>query len=556
MKKLSLLIAAVSTFGVLTLSNNSPKTVKAEDETQLLRPDEVWTQATPRFDDGQFVYPWEYLGNLHNYPGTESYTNEFADLEIKFYPSNETFDSTKNYATIVHSTWATISADSIIAKFKENNYDETIEVKPALRYIAKEGKGYSDSDYYLPEISHKYSFEYMDPSKWNIFMFNDATNLGWGFGAETQLQLDPESEIYSLKYTFKTGGLTFYAMDSSYEDPATKFDRSTRKEFSAINIEKAGEYKIQLSFRKFDGFSALKNEDSSLNAFYKLDYVSKLETNSVGENILRNKEVYSTENPTNRNAYTDGETGSGYQIQNTRVEKTFYIWDLGSIYALDNIRTYWEASCPIKYNVFVATEELTDLDSFEYITEESENWSKFKLIEEVNCEQSTHDDFIVPEDGHPFSARYILLQTVEASSNATRYGYRLHEIEAYTTTETYFYGAQVGTSDNGNAIRFIGITKVEDIESFNNKISFELSYSNGSDNFGPREVEINNFFKTLKTSLTGVSSASLTAPENYYFFSFTLTGVQEGTYTITLKVNGSIYQIVSYNYADEILVRL
>ncbi len=561
--------------GMLTLNSNyngdnTPIVEAVEEKEKLLAPNMVSNPSPGQafHESGELELAWEYLTKKYN--GTEVSVKDIASLEFKFFLASETFSEDGTYATIVRENEGNVPADDIIKALKAANYPSSSTVKVAIRYLSKV-ENYLNSDYYIltnaagEELSHTYEIEYLDPTLYDFYMFDGAAissgNI-WGFDAKTRLQLDDESGIYSIEYKFSKGELKIYLLDSTNDDPESIFD--TKKESDPINVEKSGTYKFQFSFRNHEGFTYLKigvpDDKDKYNGYYHLEHLSSLDTNSAIGNVLLNKDVHSTATPTDPKVYTNGKTSTGHQIEatETRVKETFYIWDLEQIYPLDKINVYWEAACPTEYNIFVSTKQIDDLESFEYINDLSVTWSDWTLFQNVKCAQATHTDNISLEQ--PVLARYVLLQTVEASDDVWRnWGYQLWEIEAFIPSDHLLYGAQVGKSDNANAIRFIGLARIEDVMTYSDDVVLELTYRKGDD-IRTRDVSINNYYKTLTTSLNGVSNVTLNADEimtegNYYFFSLTLIGIVDGTYEITLKVNDLQYQTITYNYENGALSR-
>lgn len=562
--------------GMLTLNSNSngnktPIVEAVEEKEKLLAPNIV--HPTPanaqNFDDkGNLTMTWEYWDDC------SACVESSASVEFKFFLASEEFNENEDYPSLIKNDRnLNVSSNDIVNALKKANYQSPSTIKVAMRYLAKENSKYLSSDYYIVSnlagevLSHTYEIEYIDPSDYNVYMFGPGAQLSdWDFHDYTKLKLDTTSEIYSIEYEFAVGMFKIYLLPSSEIDQKASF--SSRKESGEIQIKKNGTYKFQFTFKNHKDFTLLDIADPLDDGYYHLEYLSTIDTNSANGNVLLNKDVYSTATPTDPKTYTNGDTGGGYQIPadsegKNRVKKTFYLWDLEQTYPLDKINIYWQTSCPTEYNIFVSTEEIDDLESFEYIDVSSATWSNWTLFKNVTCQQENHTDNLSLDK--PVLARYILLQTVEASDDAWKnWGYWLHEIEAFATTNHLLYGAQVGKSENANAIRFIGLAKIEDVATYSDDVVLELTYRK-DDDIRTRDVSINNYYKTLTTSLNGVSNVTLNADEiitedtegNYYFFSFTLIGILEGTYEITLKVNDLKYQTITYNFDEnEVLSRV
>ena len=559
--------------GMLTLNSkyngdNIPIVEAAEEKEKLSTPNVVATPSPNQgfHENGELELAYEYLTSVYKkYGDTEILVKDIASLEIKFFLASETFSEDGTYATIVRENQGNVLPGDIIGALKSANYPSSSTVKVAIRYLAKV-EGYLNSDYYIvtnlagEEISYTYNIEYINSKDYNVYIFGGATEKNWDFDANTMLKLD--DEIYSIEYKFSKGEFRLYLL-STQEDGNKEKDFEKRREFAIINIETSGTYKLQFSFRNHENFIPLTNDKSSeYNGYYRLEYLSSIDKNSTsGNNVLFNKEVYSTTNPTDPKVYTNGTTTDGFQIKENQQKDTYYIWDLDQIYALDKMNIYWERACPTEYNIFVSTNQIDDLESFEYITDSSETWSDWTLFQNVKCEEAIHTDNISLDQ--PILARYVLLQTVEAREEVYGdWGYNLYEIEAFTPSDHLLYGAQVGKSDNAKAIRFIGLARIEDVNTYSDDVVLELTYK-GDKTFGPRKVSINNYYKTLTTSLNGVLDVTLNADDimaedtegNYYFFSFTLIGILDGTYEITLKVNDLQYQTITYNYENGALSR-
>lgn len=526
--------------------------VAAEASAELVKmvnPHEINGREVRVQDNGGIDYPWEYLINT-KYPGTETIVQDMAYLEFQFY-NDETFVEGKEYASYMTDKPSILQPSVIIDTLKKANYPEESDVGVAIRYIAKEGSGYTNSDFYVQEgLRHTYHIDYVDESLYDVYAFGDAN--GWAMEERYHFVYQENTHMYSLESEF-SGLVKMFVLEKG-----TSFTENRKEGNFQIALDKKETCRIEFSFRHptEEGFIENNFTEDSLNGWIRFTKLSLIEEgeNPVSENLLSNKLVYSSELPNDRKCYTDGKSDAGAQMTSKDV-KAWYMWDLGETFPLHELRIWWEASCADKYDIYLAdtVAHPEDLEQYNNKVDLPEaDWVKAASVV-ASKPNTTHDDRVIL--AKDIEARYILIQTTVASGNAAAYGYYLYEVEAFASLyDTSFVGAQYGTSVQGNAIRFIGKVKA-DPATFAHEVKMELSFTDGTVSYGPKAVEMTYFYKTLTTTLNGVTNARLTADEGYYFFSFTLTNVKDGTYTVSVLENGEVCGGATYSLANGALSR-
>ncbi len=574
MKRLGLFVMG----GLLALSMvglaSAPKqpvhaegTAEASNELiKMVDPTQVWKNATMKIeaDQNRLNYPWEYL--TVNYPETETKVKDVAYLEFQFY-NEETFVEGKEYASYMTDVEGFLPFDTIVETLKKANYPEESDVGIAIRYVAKEGSGYANSDFYVQEgLRHTFHMNYADESLYDVYAFGPAA-CGWAMNEEYRLSYHADTHIYSLEKELLPNSMVKVFITDKANNTYAQYDTACE----SMVTKEAGMYRLEFSFRHPTGAGFVEDinraDPENLNGWIRLTKLSEIEEGEtvVSGNLLSNKLVYSSELPhdkpdgisteTWRKCYTDGNKNSGYQMA-ARDVKAWYMWDLGDVYSLSGFGVWWEASCADEYDIYLSDTVAHPEDLEQYN-------GKFDLLEEKVWKKAasvvasepnkTHDDQVtLPQN---MTGRYVLLQTTKQSDFAKGYGYQLFEFEAYAATyDTSFVGAQFGTSAQGNAIRFIGKVQA-DPATFAHEVKMELSFTNGAVSYGPKAVTMDYFYKTLTTTLNGVSNTKLTAEEGYYFFSFTLTNVKDGTYTISVLEDGEWCGGATYTLANGSLSR-
>lgn len=534
----------------------------SEELVKMVNPHEVNGRAISvhaRDDSGELVldYPWEYMNA--NYPGTQTPVKNIATLEFQFF-LDENFAPGKEYVNYIKEGDGWISVQDVVNELKKANYPEESNVGIAVRYVAKEGSGYANSDFYVQDgLRHTFQLNYVDESLYDVYAFGPAA-CGWAMEEEYRLSYQAETHMYSLEKELKANDMVKVFITDKANNTYAQYDTACE----SLKTNEAGMYRLEFSFRHptENGFVENANrKNKELDGWMRLTKLNAIEEGEVpvSGNLLSNKLVYSSELPGEdenaRKLYTDGNKNSGYQMT-ARDVSAWYMWDLGESISLSGFGIWWEASCADKYDIYLANtvahpDNLDDYNGkFDLLEEKT--WVKAASVE-ASKPNTTHDDQVTLAEN--MTGRYVLIETTKQSDFAKNYGYRLYEVEAYAATyDTSFVGAQYGTSNQGNAIRFIG--KVEaDPATFAHEVKMELSFTDGTVSYGPKAVEMTYFYKTLTTTLNGVANSRMTADEGYYFFSFTLTNVKDGTYTVSVLENGEVCGGATYSLANGALSR-
>ncbi len=308
-----------------------------------------------------------------------------------------------------------------------------------------------------------------------------------------------------------------------------------------------GTYKFKVQMIAKLGYNYSNSNIYNVSGSYTYNVSEFVETKA---NIAKNKTVIIPNNYTpdvgTTNNIVDGNTGSGYRARNSEdnefVTNPWFVIDLGATYNLSEIKTYFEAACPSKFEVYVTDTEITssydgDFSSFNKVGEK-----EYEFIGGVN----PSDSFTLTD----CSGRYVIINCLGASSN---YGIQIYEVEVFESDEVKngvvsLYGTQIGKdSDNNTALRFIGRIEDVDLDSYDKQIQIRVTYTCG-DKTGIGTSNITTLYKSL-TEKNGTSS--LPEVENSYYFYLLLTDVPSNgdtvsTYFVEILVDGILVDNATY----------
>lgn len=521
--------------------------------------------------------------------------SDFFDLELKFYPVKDGFNKESDYPSLVLSSheWVFCTKISEAINLFYDKEMPTDNYSVALRYVAKEGSGYTNSidSYYLPyedpdfsdeqkaNTCHEFTPSFLDEP----YLFGPASGASWEYNENYKLKKN--GSVYSLELELKACTVqndSFKMYVLPYGSGSESFGQ--RKEFAPIAVPEDGKYRFEFSYKSQPGFTSYSSNDNSINGFYRLTKINDVieEPVEAGINVLAGHASllnYKQLGNLDINTHTNGNDGDGNNIV-LKGDVILFLYELDETKVLNSFKLFWEASCPLEYEIYTSN-KITENSLVDEIRKE-EAGSDYAAIYS-SIDMNTYSDFVKVADvkrtsneqgegGMDFveatkatEAKYVLIRTTKASNNGKAYGYRLFEIEAFEAVYNQsFVGAQLGSkTDNDqvvNAIRFIGKAKIDDITTYTDLVSFQLTYSDGTNTKTSKPIEINTYYKTLITTMDGVAGVSMTAADGYYFFSFTLGGVVDGSYTIDLNVTDSENNTLtiasaSYNYSNGTLTR-
>lgn len=438
----------------------------------------------------------------------------------------------------------------------------------------------------IPEdkkLTEKFSIDFEEENLYDLYVFGDNTEIGWVY--DKDYKLTKKDNIYSIELNLLNTnnglqGLTLYTLGLNSDGN----DFASKKEFAKVKVEEDGLYRFEFTYRSNQGLTnQLVSNDNTLVGYYRLTKLNNIESpeeTPAGENLLSGAPLVNYEKlGLNQFDLTNGVSPDGGNIpsEKLRKEKTTYMFEMETVQTFDSFKVSWEASRALEYEIWVTN----DVDAYNTMkellvneTEETDtdpakisNWVKVASYSDLSNPTGVSGVDTLKCDNSALG-KYVILRTLTYSTNAQNYGYWLYDIEGYAKTYDHsIVGAQLGVKEvNGEtteAIRFIGKSKILDPETFTDVVSFELEYTSLDNSVTKKSnpIEIRNFYKTLTTSMGSVINVELTAEEGYYYFSFTLTNVVEGSYQLTLNVSDEDKTVtntigsVSYLYQNNTLTR-
>ena len=432
MKKSLLVIMMSMVMGGLVATPKTAVTAKAEAE-KLDRPDEVYrgewnlTGTQGFHDDGALEYPWEYLQGV-SYKDTGKNVDNFASLEIAFFPSGTTFNENEIYATVIHGHAEKMSSTSINSALKAVGA-KSGEYSPALRYVSKDQEKYSNSDWYAKsDISHYYELDYKlntYKSGENEWYVTSSGQLLW------QWQIlnndNPEHDEIDHMDVLVFAGDTESIDDNSR--PLTTFEvREGHGEIHKAEIEKyLTAANLKPGMYKFSARLIAKEESRYENSnLYPLTNAYKYEPEDLSlVNIAREAKAYASYG--NASAAIDGDKNGGGRWINAESghegnDTGWLVIDLGSKQHLSTINIYWENAYAKNFDVYLVNS--VNENNMGDTTGMTSIYSDRNRSEYINLDQI---------DATGKAGRYILISCFERRSEG--WDFSIFEVEAYLNTE-------------------------------------------------------------------------------------------------------------------------
>ncbi len=431
-KDIRLVIEAIDSVGntskvSLESIESNPRTINLDGGLKLSSPLEVWNVAPSFLENGDLDYKWEMINA----------NSEFSDglvecLEFRIYDSSLTFvgEETNTLAIINKTSGGFITSNDVISILKANNVYGKIEVKIAIRFIAKDGNGYLSSDFDHFTNSYVYEVDNSLNTYGSISVDSSSGRLIWPWEIFMENNNSEANHVDHIRV---------YVFDESVESPN---EASSLGEFDIYYPQSQFTYKDDIEDYLFNlsltsgyyKFSAklIAKEDSNYedSNYYPITTSYYYEVKTLSEvNIAKNKltitsSSYVHQNDAKSSNIVDGNTSTGWRAINNEGEyvNTWIVIDLEKNYELSLINIYWEAACALSYDIYLSNEVINSTYEGDF--------SEFNKIATGGNEfvggVNPVDNYIL----NNVQGRYLIINCVAASS---AYGNMLYEVEVFAS---------------------------------------------------------------------------------------------------------------------------